>query len=123
FYRFLWMVYAVGFYLPLWPKVVLVVLYVPLAFAFWQKVQDRIPYLLEPAESPRPRISLADGMVAALAFCILQPVMSFLVTAYFGLDDRYKLSEGTLALVMEVITGVVVTAVTLFFLQRAAHPL
>jgi membrane protease YdiL (CAAX protease family) len=118
FYRFLWFIYAMGFFLPLWWKVVLVVLYVPLAFAFWQKVQDQIPYLLEPTESPPPRISLADGMVAALAFCILQPLMAFLLTAYFGLDDRSKVSEGTLTLVMEVITGVVVTAVTLFFLRR-----
>jgi ABC-2 type transport system permease protein len=121
FYRLLWVIYLIGFFLPLWPKVVLVVLYVPLAFAFWQKVQDRIPYLLEPAESPPPRLSLADGMVAALAFCVLQPVMSFILNAYFELDNLQKLSEGTLALVMEVVTGVVVTAVTLFFLRRVPN--
>jgi ABC-2 type transport system permease protein len=116
FYRLLWIIYAIGFYFPLWPKVVLVVLYVPLAFAFWQKVQDRIPYLLEPAESPPPRLSLANGMVAALAFWLFLSAMSYISSAYFE-----KLSEGTLALITEVVTGVVVMAVTLFFLRRVPN--
>jgi membrane protease YdiL (CAAX protease family) len=121
FYRFLWILYLVGFFLPLWPKVVLVVLYVPLAFAYWQQVQDRIPYFLEPAESPPPRISLAQGMVAALAFCVLQYVVTFLLIAYFEVGNLRKPSPGTMALLMEVITGVVVTAVTLFFLRRVPN--
>jgi membrane protease YdiL (CAAX protease family) len=121
FYRFLWFIYLVGFFLPLWPKVVMVVLYVPLAFAYWQQVQDRIPYFLEPTESPSPRISLAHGMVAALAFCVLQHVVTFLLSAYFEVENFRKPSPGTLTLVMEVVTGVVVTAVTLFFLRRVPN--
>ncbi len=119
-YRFLWLVYLVGIVLPIWPKVVLVVLYVPLAFAFWQQVQDRIPYFLDPAESPPPRISLAQGMVAALAFFVLQSACCYLPpwTRTSCWDSPHKLSGGSLLLIAEVIDGIVVAMVTLFFLRR-----
>lgn len=49
-----------------------------LAVALWQKLRDRIPYLLDPTEAPPPRLSLADGMVAAFAFLVLSGALTAL---------------------------------------------
>ncbi|MBA3709028.1 MAG: CPBP family intramembrane metalloprotease [Planctomycetes bacterium] len=50
-----------------------------LAFALWQKVRDRIPYLLDPTAAPPPTISVSDGMIATLAFFVLQGVLTLLL--------------------------------------------
>jgi hypothetical protein len=65
--------YANVVYSPsLWTKLAQMVLSTLLAFALWQKVEDICPYLLDPVARPPRRISLADGMIAALAFFVLQ---------------------------------------------------
>ncbi|HEV2987233.1 MAG TPA: hypothetical protein VG759_02240, partial [Candidatus Angelobacter sp.] len=65
--------YANVVYSPsLWIKLAQMVLSTLLAFALWQKVEDICPYLLDPVARPPRRISLADGMIAALAFFVLQ---------------------------------------------------
>jgi ABC-2 type transport system permease protein len=55
-----------------WLRLVQVILSTLLVLALWQKVRDRLPYLLDPTEMPPPRIALADGLIAVLAFFILQ---------------------------------------------------
>lgn len=45
-----------------------------MAYAFWQKIGDHLPYMLDPAAAPPPRISLADGLIAAEVFFLLQAV-------------------------------------------------
>lgn len=45
-----------------------------LAYAFWQKICDHLPYMLDPTAEPPARISLADGLIAAEIFFILQAV-------------------------------------------------
>jgi membrane protease YdiL (CAAX protease family) len=55
-----------------WLRLVQVILSTLLVLALWQKVRDRLPYLLDPTETPPPRIALADGLIAVLAFFILQ---------------------------------------------------
>ncbi|HXX95032.1 MAG TPA: type II CAAX endopeptidase family protein [Planctomycetota bacterium] len=55
-----------------WLRVVQVVLSTLLVLALWQKVRDRLPYLLDPTETPPPRIALSDGLIAVLAFFVLQ---------------------------------------------------
>lgn len=42
------------------------------ASAFWQKASARLPYLLDPASVPIAKLSLADGLIAAQAFFLLQ---------------------------------------------------
>jgi ABC-2 type transport system permease protein len=57
-----------------------------LAVALWQKLRDRIPYLLDPTEAPPPRLSLADGMVAAFAFLVLSGALTAVFMRKGGLD-------------------------------------
>ena len=52
-----------------------------LAAAVWQKVRDVSPYLLDPTAAPRPRLALLDGLVAALAFFVLQGLAAALVAS------------------------------------------
>ncbi|MBB3224655.1 type II CAAX endopeptidase family protein [Pseudoduganella umbonata] len=55
-------------------RVAVVVLLVALALALWQKARDHLPYLLDPTAAPPPRVSAADGMVAALLFFAVQAI-------------------------------------------------
>ena len=54
----------------LWQRGGLLILTLLLALALWQKARDRLPYLLDPTAAPPPRVSLADGMLAALLFFV-----------------------------------------------------
>jgi membrane protease YdiL (CAAX protease family) len=56
----------------IWQRMALVVLTALLALALWQKARDQLPYLLDPAASPPSRVGLADGLIAALLFFVLQ---------------------------------------------------
>jgi hypothetical protein len=58
-----------------WGRLVQMVLSTLAAMALWQKVRDRLPYLLDPTDAPPPRISLSDGLIAALAFFVLQGLL------------------------------------------------
>jgi membrane protease YdiL (CAAX protease family) len=81
-FMFLCAMYAYAIYNPsVWGKLGQMVLSALLAFALWQKVRDHSPYLLDPTEAPPPNISLADGMVAALAFFVVQGVAALLLFA------------------------------------------
>jgi len=55
-----------------WQRMALVVLTALLSLALWQKARDQLPYLLDPAASPPSRVGLADGLIAALLFFVLQ---------------------------------------------------
>jgi len=46
-----------------------------LAAALWQKARDQLPYLLDPAASPPARVSVSDGLIAALLFFVIQGVV------------------------------------------------
>jgi membrane protease YdiL (CAAX protease family) len=50
-----------------------------LAFALWQKLRDRLPYLLDPTAAPAPSIDLGDGLIAALAFFVAQGLLGLLL--------------------------------------------
>ncbi len=63
----------------LWQRLTLMLLCASLAFALWQKVRDRLPYLLDPTAKPPAHVSLADGLVAALLFFVLQGVVMLAV--------------------------------------------
>jgi ABC-2 type transport system permease protein len=59
-----------------WAKLVQLVLSALLAFAVWQKLAERLPFLLDPTEAPPPVITVADGVMAALAFFVLQSLFA-----------------------------------------------
>jgi hypothetical protein len=58
-----------------WQRAALMVLTALVALALWQKARDRFPYLLDPTASPPARVSLADGLIAALMFFVLQALI------------------------------------------------
>jgi membrane protease YdiL (CAAX protease family) len=65
----------------IWQRAALMVLTALVAFALWQRARDRIPYLLDPTELPPARVSISDGLIAALMFFVLQGLISMLALA------------------------------------------
>ncbi|MDD5350684.1 MAG: type II CAAX endopeptidase family protein, partial [Chthoniobacteraceae bacterium] len=64
-----------------WARIGQLVLSSLLAYALWQKVRDRSPYLLDPVAAPPRRVELADGLIASLAFFVLQGVITLIALA------------------------------------------
>lgn len=62
-----------------WQRVVFVVLSGLLALALSQKARDQLPYLLDPTSSPPARVSIADGLIAAMVFFVLQAVCALII--------------------------------------------
>lgn len=83
-----------------------------LALALWQKLRDRLPYLLDPVERPPARIDVGDGLIAAMAFLTLQMVIA--VIAYAA-----DASDQTAILISFSLSGLLVTLTVLYFLLRA----
>ncbi len=84
-YMILASLYGYALYAPsTWAQLGQIVLSSLLAFALWQKVRDRSPFLLDAVSMPPPRVSLADGLMAALGFFVLQGVFTiFLLYFHF----------------------------------------
>ncbi len=67
--------YGYALYTDEWShRLAVVVLVAALALALWQKARDHLPYLLDPAAAPPPRVSAADGLLAALLFFAVQAI-------------------------------------------------
>jgi membrane protease YdiL (CAAX protease family) len=62
-------------------QLTMVVLSALVAAALWQKARDRLPYLLDAAAAPPARVSVSDGLIAALLFYVLQAITFLLQTA------------------------------------------
>ncbi len=73
-------IYASAF----WPRVATMVLSALVALALWQKARDRFPFLLDPTAAPPARVSLADGLIAALMFFVLQALIGLFELAVTG---------------------------------------
>jgi len=72
-YTLLAALYTYAIYASQWSqKIVLIVLSALLALALWQKAEDELPYLLDPSAAPSSRVSLADGLIAAMMFFVFQ---------------------------------------------------
>lgn len=67
-----------------WRSLVLLVMVILLAQALWQKARDELPCLLDPAANPPPRVSTADGLIAAMLFFVIQTVAMLIMKS----DDR-----------------------------------
>ena len=98
-----------------WSKIAQIILSSLLAFALWQKVRDHTPYLLDPTEEPPPRIGLSDGMIAALAFFVLQGV-------FFLVFSQVQMPAGAQLVMAFVIAGFLVTITTLYVFWRQNVP-
>jgi len=95
-----------------WARLGQIVLSSLLAYALWQKVRDRAPFLLDPVAMPPPRVSLADGLMAALGFFGLQGMFTI-----FLLHTRLHL--GAVIGVAFAAAGALVAAFTLYMFWRA----
>jgi membrane protease YdiL (CAAX protease family) len=68
--------YAYAIFVPgIWQRLGLMILMALTAMAMWQKARDQFDYLLDPSASPPPRVSLSDGLIAALTFFVIQGVI------------------------------------------------
>jgi ABC-2 type transport system permease protein len=108
--------FAYALYAPsAWAKFAQVILSSLLAYALWQKVRDHAPFLLDPNEKPAPKLAVADGVIAALAFFILQG----LLTLWFR---SLEYSSGASLLFAFTPAGLLASAVILFSLWRSGVP-
>ena len=89
-------VYAI-FASTVWQRAGLMVLTALLGLALWQKARDHLPYLLDPAESPPSRVSLSDGLVAAMLFFVVQG----LVGVIYALNG-YKVTASALLVAFSI---------------------
>jgi len=75
-YMLLASLYAYAIYATsVWQRLASITLTALVAMALWQKARDRFDYLLDPSASPPPRISVSDGLIAALIFFVLQALV------------------------------------------------
>ena len=90
------------------------VIFATMAYAFWQRACDRLPWLLDPVDEVRDRVNLMDGASAVFVFYLLQLVA--LVVA--RLMAKGPPSQITIAIAFTV-AGV--TTVLLFLLRLQAR--
>lgn len=80
-YMLLCSLYVFGIYAQEWVQTIaIMVLTSGLSLALWQKARDALPYLLDPAASPPPRVALSDGLIAAITFFVVQLLALLLLT-------------------------------------------
>lgn len=116
-YMILAAMYANTIYSPsLWTKLAQLVLSTLLAFALWQKVKDITPYFLDPVARPPRSLSLADGMIAALAFFVIQGLV-FLVL--HSVTDVSLPAQITFAYIL---AGLIVAGLALYTFWRQDVP-
>jgi membrane protease YdiL (CAAX protease family) len=112
-YMILASLYGYALYAPsTWARLGQIVLSSLLAYALWQKVRDRAPFLLDAVSMPPPRVSLADGLMAALGFFVLQGLFSIL---FLNLHMPFA---RTIVLAFAA-AGALVVAFTLFMFWRS----
>jgi len=77
--------YAYAFYADgMWQRLALIVLTALVAIALWQKARDQFDYLLDPSASPPARVSVSDGLIAALLFFVVQGLVGIIQLAASG---------------------------------------
>ena len=105
-YMILAAMYGYALHAPsLWTRVGQIVLSSLLAYALWQKVRDRSPFLLDPVSAPPPQISLSDGLIAALAFFVLQGLTMMIALSF-------KASTGPAITIAFAVAGALVVLFT-----------
>ncbi len=106
-YMLLVSMYALAIYTPsVWGRLVQIILSGATAFGLWQKVRDRLPYLLDPTEAPPARVDVGDGLVAVLVFFVLQGLAQVVLTLA-------EAPAGSVMLLSFVIAGFVTAVGTL----------
>lgn len=97
-----------------WQRAAMVTLTALLAIALWQKARDQLDYLLDPTALPPARVSVSDGMIAALTFFVLQAVVAILFKVF-----RSDAAAATVLWVAFCVAGAVTYAVMRLAYWRA----
>jgi ABC-2 type transport system permease protein len=95
-----------------WTRLGQLVLSTLLAFALWQKVKDISPYLMDPTQHPPRTIGLADGMIAALAFFVMQNLIALILHWTVALSWAAQLT------ISYTLAGLIVGCLTMLILWR-----
>ncbi len=95
-----------------WLSATALIFMVLVAFAFWQKAQARLPYLLDPASVPAPQASLSDGLIAAQGFFLLQNLFTLI-----QMNEPAPLS-GLILLRAFLLSGLITFGVTHFYFRK-----
>ena len=98
----------------IWQRAAMLILTALLAIALWQKARDQLDYLLDPTASPPGRVSVSDGMIAALMFFVLQA----LVIVIFQMSES-NLAPATVIWIAFCTAGAVTYAVMRLVYWRA----
>lgn len=108
-------VYGYALYTTEWShRLAVIVLVIALALALWQKARDHLPYLLDPAAAPPPRVAAADGMLAALLFFAVQGIAVLLLHAGDG-DGQSAPTLTDLAIGLAIAGAVVFGLLRLYY--------
>ncbi len=62
-------------------RVAALLVYATLAYAFWQRACDRLPWLLDPVDHARAEVSLSDAAAAVVVFFLVQILVLLLLLA------------------------------------------
>ncbi|MCC5848305.1 MAG: CPBP family intramembrane metalloprotease [Verrucomicrobia bacterium] len=76
----------------LWQHLVIMLTMGLIGLALWEKVADRGPYMLDPAEKAPPRLMMSDGLLSAAVFIALQGTLLVILHLGFKLDLSLSLS-------------------------------
>jgi membrane protease YdiL (CAAX protease family) len=77
--------YAVGLHsADVGHRAAVLLVFATLGFAVWQRVRDRIPWLLDPVDEAAPAVTLYDAGVAVTMFLILQVLVLLLILGTTG---------------------------------------
>ena len=109
-------VYISAVYAPsVWQKSVIVALFILVACAVWQKVRDRLPYLLDPTELPPPALGLSDALIAVFAFFATQSLLLVLLL-------QVPISLGAVLAISYAAAAVIVGGLSLLIFWRRRVP-
>ncbi len=90
----------------IWQRGVSMFLTTLFAFALWQRARDHLPYLLDPDASPPSRVSVSDGIMAALLLFVLQAI-AMLILRFNGVPQTGDTVMLTVAAAGAIAFGVI----------------
>lgn len=82
-----------------------------LAYGLWQRLDDRLPYLLDPGEQGARRLSLSDGALGVVVFFVLQSLGAVILYAF-------DIPESTVVVLSFAAAGVLAGAGVMLWLWR-----
>ena len=101
-------IFAGGLYMPgLWNKFVLIIMFVALALALWQKADGSFACLLDPTALPPRTLDLSDGLISAVIF--------FTIQSFFMVISLFAGVEQGVAVVFSYTTAGFLTVGVIFF--------